>query len=99
MIDNDFIINLIIGSFRDPILWIISIVIASNITSSLYNKKLLYLSIAGIIWGYIRLYVYKSFGEELTLHQTLILITLCLIIMVSIGSSAYLLFKHLKSRT
>ena len=99
MIDNDFIISLLIGSFRDPILWIISIVIASNITSSLFNKKLLYLSIAGIIWGYIRLYVYKSFGEEFTLNQTFVLILLCLIIMVSIGSSVYLLFKYLKSNT
>lgn len=99
MIDNDFIISLLIGSFRDPILWIISIVIASNITSSLYNKKLLYLSIAGIIWGYIRLYVYKSFGQEFSLYETFVLIILCLVIMVFIGSLTYFILKLIKSNT
>ncbi|MDG2001434.1 MAG: hypothetical protein P8J46_06595 [Alphaproteobacteria bacterium] len=97
--DNDFIVNLLLGSFRDPILWILSIVIASSITSSLFSKKLLFLALAGIIWGYIRLYVYKSFGQEFSLYETLVLIMLCLVIMVFIGSLAYLIFKLFKSET
>ena len=91
--DNDFIVNLLLGSFRDPILWILSIVIASSITSSLFSKKLLFLALAGIIWGYIRLYVYKSFGQEFSLYETLVLIMLCLVIMVFIGSLIYLIFN------
>jgi len=97
--DNDFIVNLLLGSFRDPILWILSIVIASSITSSLFSKKLLFLALAGIIWGYIRLYVYKSFGQEFSLYETLVLIMLCLVIMVFIGSLIYLIFKLIKSNT
>jgi len=97
--DNDFIVNLLLGSFRDPILWILSIVIASSITSSLFSKKLLFLALAGIIWGYIRLYVYKSFGQEFSLYETLVLIMLCLVIMVFIGSLVYLIFKLIKSYT
>ena len=97
--DNDFIVNLLLGSFRDPILWILSIVIASSITSSLFSKKLLFLALAGIIWGYIRLYVYKSFGQEFSLYETLVLIMLCLVIMVFIGSLLYLIFKLIKSNT
>jgi len=97
--DNDFIVNLLLGSFRDPILWILSIVIASSITSSLFSKKLLFLALAGIIWGYIRLYVYKSFGQEFSLYETLVLIMLCLVIMVFIGSLVYLIFKLIKSNT
>ena len=97
--DNDFIVNLLLGSFRDPILWILSIVIASNITSSLFSKKLFLLAVAGVIWGYIRLYVYKSFGEEFSLNETIVLIMLCLIIMVFIGSLVYFVFKLIKSNT
>ena len=97
--DNDFLVNLLLGSFRDPILWILSIVIASSITSSLFSKKLLFLALAGIIWGYIRLYVYKSFGQEFSLYETLVLIMLCLVIMVFIGSLVYLIFKLFKSET
>jgi len=99
MIDNDFIISLLIGSFRDPILWILSIVIASSITSSLFSKKLLFLTLAGIIWGYIRLYVYKSFGQEFSLYESFALIMLCLVIMIFIGSLEYLIFKLIKSYT
>ena len=97
--DNDFIINLLLGSFKDPILWILSIVIASNITSSLFSKKIFFLAVAGIIWGYIRLYVYKSFGQEFSLYETFALIMLCLVIMIFIGSLAYLIFKLIKSYT
>ena len=97
--EKDFIINLLLGSLRDPILWILSIVIASNIISSLFIKKIYYLAIAGIIWGYIRLYVYKSFGQVFTINQTVILIFLCLTLMVFIGCLMYFIFKVFKTRS
>ena len=97
--DINFINNLIIGSLRDPILWIISIVFASNIISNVFIRKIFYLAIAGIIWGYIRLYVYKSFGEIFTFNQTLLLILMCLILMISLGSLLFYIFKLFKSTT
>ena len=96
MSDN-FIITLILGSLRDPILWIIAIVFASNIISNILKKKIFYLAIAGIIWGYIRLYVYKSFGEIFTFNQTILLLLICLILMISLGSLLFFIFKLIKS--
>ena len=95
----NFINNLIIGSLRDPILWIIATVFASNIISNVYKRKLFYLAIAGIIWGFIRLYVYKSFGEILTYNQTILLLLICLILMISLGSLLFYVFKLFKSNT
>jgi hypothetical protein len=97
--DNHFITNLLLGSFSDPILWIISIVIASNIISSLFIIKLFYLTIAGIIWGYIRLYIYKSFGQEFTFNQTFVVIMLCLMLMVFMGSLVHIIFNIIKTKT
>ena len=97
--DINFINNLIIGSLRDPILWIISIVFASNIISNVFIRKIFYLAIAGIIWGFIRLYVYKSFGEILTYNQTILLLFMCLILMISLGSLLFYIFKLFKSTT
>ena len=97
--DINFINNLILGSLKDPILWIIAIVFASNIISNVFKKKIFYLSIAGIIWGYIRLYVYKSFGEIFTFNQTILLLLICLILMISLGSLLFYLFKLFKSNT
>ena len=97
--DINFINNLIIGSLRDPILWIIATVFASNIISNVFKRKLFYLVIAGIIWGFIRLYVYKSFGEILTYNQTILLLLICLILMISLGSLLFYVFKLFKSNT
>ena len=97
--DINFINNLIIGSLRDPILWIITIVFASNIISNVFKRKIFYLAIAGIIWGFIRLYVYKSFGEILTYNQTILLLLMCLILMISLGSLLFYVFKLIKSNT
>ena len=95
--DINFINNLIIGSLRDPILWIIATVFASNIISNVFKRKIFYLAIAGIIWGFIRLYVYKSFGEILTYNQTILLLLICLILMISLGSLLFYVFKLFKS--
>jgi len=97
--DINFINNLIIGSLRDPILWIIAIVFASNIISNVFKRKIFYLAIAGIIWGFIRLYVYKSFGEILTYNQTILLLLMCLILMISLGSLLFYIFNLFKSNT
>ena len=88
MSDN-FIITLIMGSFRDPILWIIAAVFASNIISKFFRYKLFLLSIAGIIWGFIRLYIYKSFGEVFTFNQTLLLLLVCLLLMITLELIGY----------
>ena len=97
MSDN-FIITLIMGSFRDPILWIIAAVFASNIISKFFRYKLFLLSIAGIIWGFIRLYIYKSFGEVFTFNQTLLLLLVCLLLMITLGTIFYFIFNYLKSK-
>ncbi|PPR16792.1 MAG: hypothetical protein CFH33_00358 [Alphaproteobacteria bacterium MarineAlpha9_Bin3] len=93
----DFFHLLIIGSIKDPILWILSLVISSNVISSNFQRKLLYLSIAGIIWGYIRLYVYKSFGQQFNFEETLLLLFVCLLLMISVGIIFYFLIRCLKS--
>ena len=98
MSDN-FIITLIMGSFRDPILWIIAAVFASNIISKFFRYKLFLLSIAGIIWGFIRLYIYKSFGEVFTFNQTKLLLLVCLLLMITIGIIFYFIFNLLKSNS
>ena len=93
----DFFHLLIIGSIKDPILWILSLVISSNVISSSFQKKLFYLSIAGIIWGYIRLYVYKSFGQQFNYEETLLLLFVCLLLMISVGMIFYFIIRYLKS--
>ena len=98
MSDN-FIITLIMGSFIDPILWIIAAIFASNIISKFFRFKLFLLSIAGIIWGFIRLYIYKSFGEVFTFNQTILLLLVCLLLMITIGIIFYFIFNLLKSNS
>ena len=97
IMNYDFFHLLIIGSIKDPILWILSLVISSNVISSSFHKKLFYLSIAGIIWGYIRLYVYKSFGQQFNFEETLLLLLVCLLLMISVGIIFYFLIRYLKS--
>ena len=96
--NDNFIISLIIGSLRDTILWIIAAVFASNIISKFLKYKLFLLLIAGIIWGFIRLYIYKSFGEVFTFNQTLFLLLVCLFLMITLGTIFYFIFNLLKSK-
>lgn len=97
--ESNFINLLISGSLKDPILWILSLVIASNILSNSFKMKLFYLSVAGIIWGYIRLYIYKSFGQLFSLEQTLLLLFICLMLMILSGSFFYFAIKYFKSNS
>lgn len=97
--ESNFINLLISGSLKDPILWILSLVIASNILSNSFKMKLFYLSVAGIIWGYIRLYIYKSFGQLFSLEQTLLLLFICFMLMILSGSFFYFAIKYFKSNS
>lgn len=97
--ESNFINLLISGSLKDPILWILSLVIASNVLSNSFKMKLFYLSVAGIIWGYIRLYIYKSFGQLFSLEQTLLLLFICLMLMILSGSFFYFAIKYFKSNS
>lgn len=97
--ESNFINLLISGSLKDPILWILSLVIASNILSNSFKMKLFYLSVAGIIWGYIRLYIYKSFGQLFSFEQTLLLLFICFMLMILFGSFFYFAIKYIKSNS
>jgi len=96
---QEYIIKLILGIISSPILWILSSVIASNVIPKPFSHKLLYLSISGILLGYICLYVWKAKGEIFIAYQTFTLIFLSLIIMLFVGSLFYLIFNIFKSRS
>ena len=95
--NETFITLLLFGSLKDPILWILSFTIGSGLLVKKNNNIYLYLLIAGIIWGFIRLYVYKALGESLNNIQALLLIISCLILMLIIGSCFKLLIKLIKT--
>jgi len=85
--DIEFLKIVISGSIKDPILWIISFIIGSRIILKI-NIKLtnLYLFISGIIWGFIRVYIYNALGEELLINQVSLIILTCLLFMVLLGN-------------
>ena len=95
----EYITKLILGIISSPILWILSAVISSNIIPKPFSHKLLYLSISGILLGFICLYIWKAKGEMFLLYQSCILIFLSLIIMLFIGSLFYFIFNIFKSRS
>ena len=96
---QEYITLLILGILSNPILWILSIVIASNIIPKPYEYKLLYLSISGLIMGFIALFGWKARGEIFTSQQTIIIISLSFIIMIASGSLFYFIFNLFKSRS
>jgi len=53
-----FLTLLLFGSVKDPILWILGFVIGSGLLTKKNKYMYFYLFIAGIIWGFIRLYIY-----------------------------------------
>ena len=95
----EYITKLILGIISSPILWILSAVISSNIIPKPFSHKLLYLSISGILLGFICLYIWKAKGEMFLLYQSCTLIFLSLIIMLFVGSLFYLIFNIFKSRS
>jgi len=95
--DKSFILLLLIGTIKDPILWILAGIIGSNILANSISKKIMYLFISGFILGFIRLNIYKSFGESFTSVQTLTLITICILFMLSLGMLFFKLFKLIRT--
>jgi len=138
--NEPFLTLLIVGSIKDPMLWILgfatSLIVEGktyishqrkeNIPKSaqindigkaardtkttkdtkgsgiLFKKYIylcIYLLIVGVIWGLIRLYIYKALGEILTINQTLLLIFICVLLMLIIGLIFNSLIKLIKSIT
>ena len=95
----DFFTILILGTIKDPILWILSTIIASNILVRTISKKLLYLFLSGLLLGFIRLHIYKSFGEIFTSEQTILLIFTCIILMIATGNAVFIIFNYFKTKT
>ena len=85
--DIEFLKIVISGSIKDPILWIISFIIGSRIILKINIKLInLYLCLSGIIWGFIRVYIYNALGEELLINQVSLIILTCLLFMVLLGN-------------
>ena len=97
--DIDFLLLLMIGTIKDPILWILAAIIGSKILSNSIPKKIMYLFISGFILGFIRLNIYKSFGESFTSGQTLLLIIICILFMISLGLLFYMIFKLIRTKS
>ena len=90
----EYLTILIIGSLKDPILWILAIGIGTNLFG--IKKKYLYLILAGTIWGLIRYYVYKSLGEEISFDLLFLIVIICIFLMLIIGFLAKVLFNYIK---
>ena len=94
----DFFTILILGTIKDPILWILSTIIASNILVRTISKKLLCLFLSGLLLGFIRLHIYKSFGEIFTSEQAILLIFTCIILMITTGNVLFIVFNFFKTK-
>ena len=96
--DIEFLKIVISGSIKDPILWIISFIIGSRIILKINIKLInLYLFLSGIIWGFIRVYIYNALGEELLINQVSLIILTCLLFMVLLGNFLFLINYFLKT--
>jgi len=85
--DIVFLKIIIIGSIKDPILWILSFIIGSKIFLKINIIQInLYLFISGLIWGFIRVYIYNALGENLLTNQSSLIIFICLLSMILIGN-------------
>ena len=96
--DEQFITLLIKGAIRDPILWILSFVLGSGLLIKKLLNIYLYLFIGGIIWGFIRLYIYKALGESLNTGQTFQLIFISVTLMVLFGIFFYFIINLIKTK-
>jgi len=94
---TDFLLLLILGTIKDPILWILASIIGSNILTTSVYKKLLYLIVSGFVLGFIRLNIYKAFGESFSSIQTISLVFVCILFMLILGLVFFNLFKLIKT--
>ena len=97
--DINFLLLLMLGTIKDPILWILACIIGSNILANSISIKIMYLFISGFILGFIRLNIYKSFGESFTSGQTLLLIIISILFMISLGTLFYITFKLIRTKS
>ena len=89
----EYLTVLIFGSIKDPILWILAIGIGTNLFG--IKNKYLYLILAGIIWGLIRYYVYKSLGEDISFDLLLLIVFICICLMFIIGFLINIIFTYI----
>ena len=75
---------ILLGSLRDPILWIVSVIFAWDLERSL-QKTLVFLISAGLIWGGIRVAVYMGHGEVLGSAERFWMVGVCVLMMVTLG--------------
>ena len=96
--DDQFITLLIKGAIRDPILWILSFVLGSGLLIKKLVNIYFYLFIGGLIWGFIRLYIYKALGESLDISQTFQLIFISIILIILLGIFFYFIINLIKTK-
>tara|TARA_B100000686_G_scaffold73466_1_gene79288 strand:+ start:2927 stop:3226 length:300 start_codon:yes stop_codon:yes gene_type:complete len=94
--NETFITLLLFGSIKDPILWILGFIIGSGLIIKKNTNIYLYLCIAGFIWSFIRLYIYKALGESFDTIMTLQLIFVCWILMLLVGLFFKLTISYIK---
>ena len=98
--DIEFLKIVMNGSLKDPILWILSFIIASGIILKINIKHInLYLFISGVIWGFIRVYIYKALGEVILINEASMIILICLVFMILLGNIIFIINYVLKTKS
>ncbi|MBT35831.1 MAG: hypothetical protein CMP15_06195 [Rickettsiales bacterium] len=95
---EEYITLLLQGALKDPILWILSFVIGSGLLVKKLKNIYLYLFIGGLLWGFIRLYIYKALGEILTINQSSQLIFISILLMILFGIFFYFIINLIKTK-
>ena len=85
MITYEVWLAIVLGSFRDPILWLMAFIFGWDVERET-RKTVLFLAVAGFIWGGIRVSVYAGRGEELNRVQGLLIVGFCVFLILCVGS-------------
>ena len=86
MITYEVWLAIVFGSCRDPILWLVAFIFGWDAERKT-GKTVIFLAVAGFIWGGIRVSVYAGRGEELSRVQGLVIIGFCVLLMVCLGAA------------
>ena len=84
MISYEVWVAILFGSLRDPILWIVAVIFGWDVEREA-RRTTVFLVVAGLIWGGIRVAVYNGRGAELSGSEGLVIISVCVVLMVGIG--------------
>ena len=84
MISYEIWSAIMLGSFRDPILWIVAFIFGWDVDRN-YRRTGVFLVVAGFIWGGIRVAVYTGRGAELDRFEGLLIIVVCVALMSLVG--------------